>query len=51
MLRLIGFIVVVVWLLGLIAKIGGGFINLLLIIALVLFIASFFGGRANTNDV
>jgi hypothetical protein len=45
MLRLIGFIVVALWLIGLIAKVGGAFINLLLIVALVLLIASFLGGR------
>jgi hypothetical protein len=45
MLRLIGFIVVVLWLVGLIAKVGGGLINLLLIVALILLIASFFSGR------
>jgi hypothetical protein len=52
MLRVIGLIVVVLWLIGLIAKIGGGFINLLLIVALVLLIASFFGGgRTHTDDI
>lgn len=51
MLRLIGFIVVALWLIGLIGKIGGVFINLLLIVALVLLIASFFGGRTHTDDV
>lgn len=44
------FIVVVVWLIGLAAHIAGGFINLLLVVAIVLFIASFFSGRgAHTN--
>jgi uncharacterized protein DUF5670 len=51
MLALIGFIVVVLWLLGLIGHIGGGFINLLLIVALVLIIANFVGGRTHTDDV
>lgn len=51
MLRLIGFIVVVLWLIGLIGKVGGAFINLLLVVALVLLIASFLGGRTHTDDV
>lgn len=51
MLRLIGFIVVVLWLLGLIGHVGGSLINLLLIVALVLLIASFFGGRTHPNDI
>lgn len=49
MLSLIGFIVVVLWLLGLIGHVGGGFINLLLIVALVMFIAHFLSGRTHTN--
>jgi hypothetical protein len=50
MLSIIGFIVVVLWLLGLIGHVGGAFINLLLIIALVMFIAHFLGGgRTHTN--
>lgn len=50
MLRLIGLIVVALWLIGLIGKIGGAFINLLLIVALVLLIASFLsGGRSHTE--
>jgi hypothetical protein len=42
MLRLIGFIVVVLWLIGLIGHVGGFFINLLLILGLILLIVSFF---------
>lgn len=51
MLRLIGFIVVVLWLLGLIGHIGGAFINLLLVVALVMLIVSFLniGGRTHTD--
>lgn len=45
MLSIIGFIVVVLWLIGLIAHVGGGFINLLLIVALILLAAHFFGSR------
>jgi hypothetical protein len=46
----IALIVFVLWLVGLLAHVAGGFINLLLIVAIVLFIASFFGGRgAHTN--
>ena len=49
MLSLIGFVVVVLWLLGLIGHVGGAFINLLLIVALVLFVAHYLGGRTHTN--
>jgi hypothetical protein len=45
MLRLIGFIVVVLWVLGLIAKIGGGFIHILLIVGIIMLIVDFMGGR------
>jgi hypothetical protein len=38
-------IIVVLWLLGLLGHIGGGLINLLLVVALVLFIASILSGR------
>lgn len=44
-LRWLGGIVVVVWLLGLIFKIGGGFIHTLLIVAAVVFIVDFITGR------
>ena len=49
MLRIIGFIVVVLWLLGLIGHVGGAFINLLLVVGLIMFIAHFLGGRTHTN--
>lgn len=49
MLALIGLIVVVLWILGLIGHIGGGFINLLLIVAAILLIANFIGGRTHTE--
>lgn len=38
-------ILVVLWLLGLIGQIGGGFINLLLVIALILLIYNLLTGR------
>jgi hypothetical protein len=38
-------IIIVLWLLGLLGHIGGGLINLLLVVALVLFIASILSGR------
>ena len=45
LLRWIGGIVVFFWILGLIFKIGGGLIHLLLIIAVIVFIADkLFGG-------
>lgn len=49
MLALIGLIVLVLWILGLIGNIGGGFINLLLIVAIALMIASFLDNRRHTN--
>lgn len=49
MFALIGFIVVVLWLLGLIGHVGGAFINLLLIVALVLLIANFLSGHRHDN--
>lgn len=45
MLLWVAIIVVVLWLLGLLGHIGGGLINLLLVVALVLFIASILSGR------
>jgi hypothetical protein len=45
MLRLIGFIVVVLWVLGLIARIGGGFIHILLIAGIIMLIMDFMGSR------
>ncbi|HXE09959.1 MAG TPA: lmo0937 family membrane protein [Verrucomicrobiae bacterium] len=46
---LIGIVVVVLWLVGLLAHIGGAFINLLLIVALVLLIANFLGGHSRSD--
>jgi hypothetical protein len=48
MLLTIAGIIVVVWLIGLLAHIAGGFINFLLIAAIVLVIAHFFGSRSHT---
>ncbi len=45
MLLWVAIIVVVLWLLGLLGHIGGGLINLLLVVALILFIASILSGR------
>jgi K+-transporting ATPase A subunit len=38
-------VLVVLWLLGLLAGIGGGLINLLLVVAVIVFIAQFLTGR------
>ena len=38
-------VLVVLWLLGFIANIGGGLINLLLVVAVIVFIAQFLTGR------
>jgi hypothetical protein len=45
MLLIIAGILVVLWILGLIANIGGGLIHILLVIALVLFIYNMIVGR------
>jgi hypothetical protein len=50
LLLTIAAVVFVLWLIGLAAHIAGGFINLLLVLAIVLFIASFFGGRGAHNN-
>ena len=38
-------VLVVLWLLGLLANIGGALIHLLLVLALIVFIANFLSGR------
>jgi hypothetical protein len=38
-------VLVVLWLLGLLANIGGGLINLLLVVAVIVFIAQMLSGR------
>jgi len=46
MLLIVVAVLVVLWLLGLLAHIGGGFINLLLVIALIVFIVRMLSGRS-----
>lgn len=46
-LRWLGGIVVAIWLLGLIFKIGGGLINILLVVAAIVFIVDFITKKAN----
>jgi len=48
-LRWLGGIVVFFWLLGLILKIGGGLIHLLLIVAAIIFIVDFISGKSKGN--
>lgn len=48
MLLWIAIIIAVLWLLGLIGNIGGGFIHLLLVIAVVVLIFHFIRGRSRT---
>jgi Family of unknown function (DUF5670) len=38
-------ILLALWLLGLVASVGGGFIHLLLVLALIVFLAQIFTGR------
>ncbi len=45
MLKTILVVLVVLWLLGFVAKIGGGLIHLLLVIALIVFIYDRLAGR------
>ena len=45
MLALIGFIVLVLWLVGLLANIGGGLIHILLIVGAIMLIMHFVRGR------
>jgi hypothetical protein len=47
MLLLIAAVLVALWILGLIAHIAGGFIHILLVIALVVIIYHFLRGRKN----
>lgn len=44
-LRWLGGIVVFFWLLGLLLKIGGGLINVLLVVAAIVFIVDYISGR------
>ncbi|HEY8892232.1 MAG TPA: lmo0937 family membrane protein [Clostridium sp.] len=44
-LRMIGGVVVFVWLLGLLFKIGGGLIHLLLVVAVIVFIVDIVSGK------
>lgn len=47
-LRWLGGFVILFWLIGLIFRIGGGFINLLLVVAAIVFIVdALFGRRKN----
>ena len=48
MLLTLAAIVAVVWLIGLLAHVAGGFINFLLVVAIVLAVAHFFGRRTHT---
>ena len=47
MLYTIAVILVVLWLLGFVAHIGGGLIHLLLVVALILIVLNFIGGSRN----
>lgn len=44
-LRFIGAIVVIMWLLGFIFRVGGSMIHLLLVVAVIIFIFDFIFGR------
>ncbi len=49
MFRLIAIVLLVLWLLGFIGKIGGGLIHLVLVIALVVFLYDLLTGSRNTS--
>ncbi len=46
-LRWLGGIVVAFWLIGLLFKVGGGLIHILLVVAAIVFIADFISRKAN----
>jgi len=48
LLRLIGAIVVVIWLLGFVLNVGGSLIHILLVIAVVVFLFDFITGRRSS---
>lgn len=48
MLLTIAAIIGLIWIVGLLAHVAGGFINFLLIAAIILVIAHFFSGRSHT---
>jgi len=45
MLALLGVLLIILWLIGLFAHIAGGFIHLLLLVAVIMFIAHFVRGK------
>ncbi len=45
MLALIGILLIVIWVVGLFAHIAGGFIHLLLVVALIMFVLHFMRGK------
>ena len=47
MLRFVVVVLVVLWLIGLLGRIGGGLIHILLVVALVIFIFNLISGRNN----
>jgi len=46
-LRWLGGIVVFFWLVGLLFKVGGGLIHILLVVAAIVFLVDFIKGKAN----
>jgi predicted membrane metal-binding protein len=46
-LRWLGGIVVFFWLIGLLFKVGGGLIHILLVVAAIVFLVDFIKGRVN----
>lgn len=49
MLKTIAAVIAVIWLLGLVAEIGGGLIHLLLLAALAVFLYDMFAGRRHAR--
>jgi len=47
-LRWLGGIIIFFWLLGLVLKIGGGMIHLLIVVAVIVFIVDFIFGRGRS---
>ena len=48
MLLTLAAIIAVIWLIGLAAHIAGGFINFLLVLAIIMLVAHFMGRRSHT---
>lgn len=51
LLRMIIGVLIVLWLLGFVLNIGGGLVHTLIVIAVILFIFDFVGGRRGRGNI